>query len=141
MKNLLKIYTTENITLSHASIDSNILGYIYLEPRSHVEKWDELNPKIYEEILLLTSLCDSFLTKFYGCERLYSVVISEKVKHLHYHLIPRYSYSKVRGVELIEQATAQKAIGTEPRITSEQINKLIGELNLYIKKEIEKRAQ
>jgi diadenosine tetraphosphate (Ap4A) HIT family hydrolase len=54
-------------------------------------------------------LVEKILMKQFPIERLYIVTISEAVRHLHLHLIPRMKEQEVKGISLITQATQQKA--------------------------------
>ena len=67
-----------------------------------------------------------FLKSELGAERVYTVTISEVVRHLHIHVIPREENSDIKGLSLIEQATQQKII--RDRKFSEENLKLLREI-------------
>ncbi|MUG68369.1 HIT domain-containing protein [Paenibacillus campinasensis] len=111
--------------------NSQVEGYLYLEPLRHVEEWQELNEKELQEMALLLPRVEKILKKIVHLERLYVVTISEVVRHLHLHLIPRLKNEETRGVKLIEQATQQKS--SINRFDMSTYEKLIS----YLKNEFE----
>ncbi|MYL20121.1 HIT domain-containing protein [Halobacillus litoralis] len=87
---------------------SHVLGYVYLEPKRHVEDWTELSTEEFSQVGPLVKKVEAFLKEQGKAERLYMVTISEAVRHLHIHLIPREEGGELKGLPLIEQATQQK---------------------------------
>jgi diadenosine tetraphosphate (Ap4A) HIT family hydrolase len=105
-------YTKETFTfkgehsiVSPASFNEGVFGYFYIEPIRHVEHWDELSEDEFAEITSLLRKLTVFLKKEVKADRVYTVTISEAVRHLHIHVIPRHENSEVKGIPLIEQAT------------------------------------
>lgn len=99
------LYEDENWVISHGPIESQILGYIYLEPKNHYENWSEFTDSELSEIGKIIKKVEEALRAVLPLERLYSVTISEAVRHIHFHLIPRLKENDVKGLPLIEQAT------------------------------------
>lgn len=89
--------------------ESHVPGYLYLEPLRHVEYWGELTTEELIEMAKAIPMVENILMKQFPIERLYIVTISEAVRHLHLHLIPRMKEQEVKGISLITQATQQKA--------------------------------
>jgi diadenosine tetraphosphate (Ap4A) HIT family hydrolase len=108
-QNLLNnyIYSGDFISVSHGPIDSGILGYLLIEPKRHVEDWDELTDEEFFEITSIIRKVTAFLRENYRAERVYTVAISELVRHLHIHVIPRSVDNELKGLPLIEQVTQQ----------------------------------
>jgi diadenosine tetraphosphate (Ap4A) HIT family hydrolase len=113
------IYENDYFKISHGPLESNILGYIYIEPRRHVESWSELSNEELEDLTTSIRRLEVLLNKTINAVRVYTVTISESVRHLHFHIIPRVKDQHLKGLPLIEQATQQKII--EDRIISQEI--------------------
>ncbi|MDH6674554.1 diadenosine tetraphosphate (Ap4A) HIT family hydrolase [Paenibacillus sp. LBL] len=102
------LYKSNYWFLYAGPFDSQVLGYIYLEPIRHVEEWQSFSADELEEMTIILPMLEKVLRKILKLERLYTVTISEAVRHLHIHLIPRYQNQEKKGLALIEQATQQK---------------------------------
>jgi len=89
--------------------ESQVKGYLYLEPNRHVESWSEFTLDELHEMSELIRSVEMILKKLIPVDRLYIVTISETVRHLHLHLIPRLTDDEIKGIELISHATQQKA--------------------------------
>lgn len=104
----LLIYENEDWLISHGPIDSQILGYLYVEPKRHVENWSDFTEEELVSIGPLIKKAEVALKKVLLIDRVYCVTISEAVRHIHFHLIPRIHGEEVKGISLIEQATQRK---------------------------------
>ena len=62
-------------------------------------------------------------------ERLYCVTISEEVRHIHFHLIPREKNNTNKGINLIQQAT-QKKNNNGIEINSEMLFKFVNKCKI-----------
>ncbi|RBW68903.1 HIT family protein [Bacillus taeanensis] len=113
------LHETDHWVITHGPLDSQLLGYLYIEPKRHVENWAELTADELSEIGMLIQKAEAAVKKETNIDRLYVVTISEAVRHLHFHLIPREEGSDVKGLPLIEQATQQKVKNNE-HIMSEE---------------------
>ncbi|WP_156291278.1 HIT family protein [Oceanobacillus salinisoli] len=125
------IYETENWVISHGPLASQLLGYMYVEPKRHVEDWAQFTEEELVELGPLIKKIEAAIQKELSVDRLYMVTISEAVRHLHVHLIPREVDGDVKGVALIEQATQQKG-KAHPSITKLQLEKFCGRLRLQL---------
>lgn len=125
--NELYILTTNNFILYHGPIESNILGYIYIESIRHIEYWSHLNAEEQQELGQLISQIEGILINTLNIERLYAVSIAEAVRHFHIHLIPRNA-STDKGLPLIKQATQQTVPPDTPSINSSDVYNLISTL-------------
>ncbi|MCL7748040.1 HIT family protein [Halalkalibacter alkaliphilus] len=104
------LFENENWVITHGPLGSQLLGYVYLEPKRHVENWSDFSETELVELGPLIKKIELSLKELIHLDRLYSVTISEAVRHIHFHLIPRGNTTFVRGIPLIEQATQQKAL-------------------------------
>jgi diadenosine tetraphosphate (Ap4A) HIT family hydrolase len=127
----LYIYSFNHFHLYHAPLESHVLGYVYLEPKRHLEYWQDFWQEELTELSSIIPTMENFMRKYVEAERMYVVTISEAVRHLHLHLIPRSVNCNVRGIELIQQAT-QQMVKTEERITTEKINQLVHDLRAFL---------
>lgn len=99
-------------------LSSQTLGYMYIEPKRHVENWSELTDEEMAKVGSLIKHLEQALKKELPIDRVYVVTISEAVRHLHFHIIPRIEGMATKGLDLIEQATQQKVNG--PSTVSEE---------------------
>ncbi|WP_085991084.1 HIT family protein [Oceanobacillus senegalensis] len=121
----------ENWVISHGPLSSQLLGYIYLEPKRHVEDWAQFTEEELAEMGALMKEVEEAIQKILPIDRLYMVAISEAVRHLHVHLIPREEGMKVKGTALIEQATQQKVKSTAT-VTHEQLEQFCNQLRIQL---------
>lgn len=102
------IYEDQNWVVTHGPIESQILGYLYIEPKRHVENWGELTDEELSTVGPLVKKLEAALKQELLIDRVYVVTISEAVRHLHFHIIPREYNNDIKGLPLILQATQQK---------------------------------
>ncbi|WP_143804847.1 HIT family protein [Paraliobacillus ryukyuensis] len=101
------LYDGQDWLITKGSYDANILGYLCLAPRRHVEDWSDLTIDETKQIGVLIKTIELAIKQIIDIDRLYTVTISEAVRHLHFHLIPRKKDDSIRGLPLIQQATQQ----------------------------------
>ncbi|MFC5775838.1 HIT family protein [Ectobacillus antri] len=101
------IYENENWLVTHGPLSSQILGYMYIEPKRHVEHWSDFIDEELAQLGPLVKRLEGALKQVLPVERVYTVTISEAVRHLHVHIIPRQEGQDMKGLPLIEQATQQ----------------------------------
>lgn len=104
----LLIHKGEYWNLYAGPFESQVQGYLYLEPLRHVENWGEFTPEELTDMAKTIPTVESALQQLFNIERLYVVTISEAVRHIHLHLIPRMEGQELKGIPLITQATQQK---------------------------------
>ncbi|MDQ0857201.1 HIT family protein [Bacillus sp. V2I10] len=119
------IYEDQDWIVTHGPVASQVLGYLYIEPKRHVENWSEFTDQELSAVGPLIKKLEAAVKKELSVDRMYVVTISEAVRHLHFHLIPRLHDQEIKGLPLIEQATQQKT--KESHKMTEQ------NLNLFIK--------
>lgn len=125
------LFENENWMITHGPLASQLLGYVYLEPKRHVENWTEFTDEELSEVGPLIKKVEAALKGLLPIDRLYSVTISEAVRHIHFHLIPRENENEVKGLPLIEQATQQKA--QELLVKSDELDTFINRLKINLK--------
>lgn len=120
------IYEDTNWIVTHGPIQSQVLGYLYVEPKRHIENWGDFMNEELVTIGLIIKRLELALKKVLPVDRVYVVTISEAVRHLHFHIIPRLDEEEKKGLPLIKQATQQKS--NDRKITPERQNIFIREL-------------
>lgn len=130
MFNTNKIFETKKFFVTHGPIESQILGYIYIEPKRHIENWTEFSVTELTEITTLIKEIEVMLKKLLNAERVYTVTISEDVRHLHFHIIPRVFGQELKGLCLIKQATQQISI-CGAKITEDQLGQFINDAKVF----------
>jgi len=105
------VYEDEDWFVTHGPLSSQVLGYMYIEPKRHVEHWSDFTDKELSQMGLLVKRLEIALKKILPVERVYTVTISEAVRHLHVHVIPRQEGHTIKGLPLIEQATTGSKAG------------------------------
>lgn len=119
-----RIFENATLKVYHGPFESQLLGYYYIEPKRHVENWHSLNQEEMADISLVMQRLTALLEKRFDAERVYTVCISEQVRHLHIHVIPRYKDEKIKGLDLIKQATQQHLLTTR-RYSQEEYERCI----------------
>ncbi|NUM41802.1 MAG: HIT domain-containing protein [Leptospiraceae bacterium] len=98
--------------LRHSEIEKNCPGYLYLEPKAHIENLSELSVECANEIGSLFKKSGDWVEKNFSPKKIYTVSISEKVPHLHFHIVPRYTDSNI-GLDYIQLALTSKIPKTQ----------------------------
>lgn len=70
------------------SLDAEVAGLSYLEPRRHIETITDLEGREAEEFGEVLARCARALEKVTRCQRVYVYVFGDGVPHLHVHLAP-----------------------------------------------------
>ena len=121
------IYEDDHITVYHGPVESNLIGYLYIEPKRHVENWYEMTEQEILKMSQMIKKLSGILKKEIDADRVYTVTISEAVRHLHIHIIPRVENEVVKGLKLIEQVTQQKS-DSDNGVSQKDIDVFISEL-------------
>lgn len=75
--------------LEHMLAPAVLPGWLILKPLRHLESLGELTPAEAAALGPLLARVTAALEAVTGAERVYSVLLAEAVRHLHFHLIPR----------------------------------------------------
>lgn len=86
----------------HAPEDKKIPGYLYIEPLSHREKYSDWDSKEFEDLGETLRFAASWIQERFSPPKIYTILVAEKVAHMHFHLVPRYE--DVKGPEYIRLA-------------------------------------
>jgi len=87
--------------------EKNCPGYHYIEFKTHVETYLEVNSDAWKEYGMIISNLTSLVYKKTSPLKIYTVSISEAVPHLHFHFVPRYMESPI-GIEYLQLALTGK---------------------------------
>lgn len=124
-------YENKYIVVSHGPLTSQVKGYFYIEFKRHVERWSELSDEEITESSRMVQLLDEFLKENVYADRVYTVSISEAVRHLHIHVIPRSINMELKGLDLIRQATQQLGM-LENDLSNEEVVDLVSKVNKFV---------
>lgn len=109
----------------HAPAEKGLIGYLYVEPKRHVESWSELNVDEKEQLTGLIAELERKLYEQIRAERVYTLSVGESVRHLHIHLIPRVAGALTDGLELIRLTAGP--LGTGLKVNEGEIESFIAE--------------
>lgn len=70
-------------------------GYIQLASSEEIINYSDLSP-----LLFLAALDWMKALEELGAKRVYSIILSEQVKHIHVHLYPRWDEQEEKGLDL-----------------------------------------
>lgn len=76
---------------------------IYIEPRRHVEVYNDLIHGEFMQLGECMKLATEWIYKNFKPLKLYTITISEAVPHLHFHIVPRFEDSP-KGIEFLQIA-------------------------------------
>lgn len=129
----LPLLQSEYWRVEPGSFESGVKGYIYLEPLRHVEHWSEFTQHELIEMATLIPRIERAVRRLLPLERMYVVVISEAVRHLHLHLIPRQHQDQEKGLALIARATRHRSEMEE--LDRMEFNEFYNKLHIMLKSE------
>jgi diadenosine tetraphosphate (Ap4A) HIT family hydrolase len=95
----------------HAPVEKRLIGYLYVEPKRHVESWHHLTSSEKSELAEIIAQLEKMLYQLVQAERVYTLTVGEVVRHLHIHLIPRCASAAIAGLELIQRAAGPEGTG------------------------------
>lgn len=128
------IHETENIIVKHGPLTVPVKGYFCIQFKRHVENWSNLTFEELSEHIFALKTLDKFLHVSIKADRVYSVTISEVLRHLHTHVIPRNEDSKLKGLDLIKQVTTSKAHESE-MLNKTEIIRFLDQAKSFFKEE------
>jgi diadenosine tetraphosphate (Ap4A) HIT family hydrolase len=83
--------------LEHVIEPIPVRGWLILKTKRHTEGIAGLNASEALELGIILNVLPKALKKITGAEIVYMLCLTEEVKHLHFHFIPRMPYDKVKG--------------------------------------------
>ncbi|PJZ65081.1 HIT family hydrolase [Leptospira wolffii] len=96
------LFKNRSFLVRHAPEDKKIPGYLYVELLSHREKYSEWDSKEFEDLGEALRSATDWIQSRYSPPKIYTVLVAEKVAHMHFHLVPRYE--DLKGPEYIRLA-------------------------------------
>ncbi|WP_425460363.1 HIT family protein [Leptospira fluminis] len=96
------LFRSGDFLIRHCEPSKKIPGYLYVEPIAHRESYSEWSEKEFSEFGIALQKASEWILSRFSPAKIYTVLVSEKVAHMHFHLIPRYGETK--GPEYIRQA-------------------------------------
>lgn len=88
--------------LRSAPESKNCPGYLYLEPKKHIESYSDLGD-LYTSLGNWIKKGMDWIQETYRPKKIYLITVSEAVPHLHFHLVPRHS-EEPKGIEYLRLA-------------------------------------
>lgn len=86
-----------------ASKEKNLPGYLYLEPRLHIESFSQLG-ELYGSFGDWLEKGMTWIQINHNPRKIYLLAIAEAVPHIHFHLVPQYEGDQ-KGIEYLKLAT------------------------------------
>ena len=71
-------------------IDETREGQCLISTKKHRKKMSEMEPDEWKSVAEIINKVSEALEKKYNCEKTYLLCISDKVEHIHFHLIPKH---------------------------------------------------
>ncbi len=96
------LFRNRSFLVRHAPEDKKIPGYLYVEPILHREKYSDWDSKEFEDLGETFRFASDWIQTRFSPPKIYTVLIAEKVEHMHFHLVPRYE--EIKGPEYIRLA-------------------------------------
>jgi diadenosine tetraphosphate (Ap4A) HIT family hydrolase len=103
----LLLKKTKHWVVRHSDFSKNCAGYFYIEPVRHVESFTEFLPEELEEFGEMLRVTTEWIHKHLKPMKIYTVTISEEVKHIHFHIVPRYT-SESKGFDYLKETVSGK---------------------------------
>ncbi|WP_039934550.1 HIT family protein [Leptospira inadai] len=86
----------------HSEFSKKLPGYLYVEPVSHREAYSEWTSEEFAELGTAFQRATTWIYDRFSPQKIYTVLVAEKVAHMHFHLIPRFG--EIKGPEYIRLA-------------------------------------
>lgn len=98
------VFETEHFVVIHQQPPVYVLGWLIILPKEHMTDQLQLTKIQTAELIDLQMKFTRILTELTKAERIYWVMFSEKVKHIHFHLVPvqKDLVSEARGHKIFE---------------------------------------
>ena len=94
---------TFHYVIRHSEFSKNAPGYLYIEPKRHVEVYNDLIHGEFMQLGECMKIATEWIYKHFKPLKLYTITISEAVPHLHFHIVPRLEDSP-KGIEFLQLA-------------------------------------
>ena len=102
------IFESEFFRIRHSELEKNSPGYLYLEPKKHIENFTEFTTNEYIDYAKCLQIGMNWIEKNLKPKKIYLVTISEAVPHIHFHLVPRFT-NEEKGFIFLEKSVTSKS--------------------------------
>ncbi len=102
-----RLFETDLITISHSVPPAQNKGFMIVQPKRHVEHIAELTKEEMSDLSQAIHNTAKAITKALKPEKVYVCSFGETVKHVHFHVLPRYSNMPKRGITVLTQILDQ----------------------------------
>ncbi len=99
------IYESNLFIIRHSEFTKNIPAYLYIEPKRHIENYAEFTDNEFSNLGSIIQKGIEWIYEFTKPKKIYTVTISEKVPHIHFHLVPRFTEEQI-GFEYLQKAVS-----------------------------------
>ena len=101
------IYEDDHWLADHG-VDLLIRGYVVLKPKRHVHELADLLPDEAATLGIAARTVVAAMRSALGTERIYVCSFGETVRHVHFHLLPRYAEMPGLGPNLIPDLFSER---------------------------------
>lgn len=119
--------------LEHINEPVTINGWLVLKTKRHTEGIAGIDLDESLELGEILNTVPKILKELTDCELVYILCLTEKVRHLHFQLIPRYKDQPKKGLELLELWDEVNKGKVEP-VNINEVIKLTKELKKRLEK-------
>jgi diadenosine tetraphosphate (Ap4A) HIT family hydrolase len=95
------IHESEHWVVDHSISPVRLKGWLVAKPRRHVEDFGDLTPEEAASFGPLTRSATAAVRDALGTERVYVCSFGEEWRHVHVHIVPRYSGMEPLSWELL----------------------------------------
>jgi diadenosine tetraphosphate (Ap4A) HIT family hydrolase len=121
----------ENENAMVTFIDETREGQCLIFTKNHRKSMTEMDMDEWNSVAELIKKVSRALEKKYDCEKTYLLCISDKVEHIHFHVIPKHKHLKSMGyycfAKVWEEEGKRETPKAELKARAEEIKKLIKE--------------
>ncbi len=103
----------DDLWVADHGIPPLVRGYVVLKPRRHVDSLADLNPPEAAALGVVAQRLLAAMRTTLGPERIYICSLGESLRHLHFHLVPRYADMPPAGARLLDAVFAQRWLVAE----------------------------
>lgn len=103
---------TSHWVIRHSEFSKHAPGYLYIEPKRHIEAYNELSLEEFIQLGECMELATNWIYQHFKPLKLYTITVSESVLHLHFHLVPRFE-DRLKGIEFLQMALSGKLESTD----------------------------
>ncbi len=104
------LHKSSHFSVIHKPSPSAVVGWILILPNRHIEDLSDFTDEERADLFHLQFKVSDALKIFSSAERIYWAVFAEKVRHIHFHLIPRLADTpdEFRGPKVFQSTHAVK---------------------------------